>query len=138
MSPAQMKLAVTLGIAAGLVAAGAAVGWTLNGWRMSGQIRELEGTVATQKQAIATLDAANQRCSAGLADVRGAVQGFIADANGRQAAAAEAIERVAGAAEAHLQAAQGALARVRPAKGRECDQAALEAATYARKRRGGQ
>lgn len=120
---------------AGVAAAGLAAGWTLNGWRLSGQIHALQGVVSTQAQAIATLEGANQRCTAGVAEVSAAVKAYVAAGAARAREAAEAMQRAERGAQAHLAAARGALERPAPKAGEECDTAAAEAADYARRRK---
>lgn len=128
MSPEAIKLCIIAAIAAG-------AGWTINGWRLSGEISSLEGTVATQKQSIATLVGANDRCLAGVQDVKGAVKAYVDAGAARSEAAAAAMKQAAAAAKGHQDAATAALNRVQPAKGKECETIAGEAAKYARKRK---
>lgn len=135
MSPEQIKLLIIAAIAAALLAIGAGAGWTINGWRLSGEISRLEGTVATQKQSIATLVGANERCVAGVQEVKGAVKALVDDGARRSAEAAAAMEHAAAAAKGHQDAATAALSRVQAPKGKECETAAGEASAYAKKRR---
>lgn len=135
MSPDQVKLLIKIGILVAIAAAGAIAGWTLNGWRLAGQINQLKGVVSTQKQSIATLEGANHRCFAGVGEVKGAVKSIADEAAARTAAAAKAMEKASRDAQKHHDAAQEALRRALPPPGKECDTAAAEAATYARKRR---
>ena len=134
-NPVTMVYAAAALFAAGL-ALGGSTGWTLNGWRLSGEIQRLTGVAETQKQSLATFEGANKRCAAGLADVKGAVKGFVDDGARRSAAALKAMQEAAARAQGHLEDAKAALNRPMPAAGAECDTAAAEAAAYARKRKG--
>jgi len=131
VSPATIRLA----IAAGALLAAFLAGWWVNGWRMGAQVAELRGTVNTQRQSIATLDGANKRCVAGVADVRTAVKGMVDAQEQRSAATQAAIERASRAAVGHLEAAKAALARPPAAKGEECGTVAREAVEYSKRRR---
>jgi hypothetical protein len=133
MLSASAKAAAYAALFAGV--AGLAAGWTLNGWRLGAKVERLEGTVATQRQALAALDGANQRCVAGIAEVKGAVQQLVDDARRRAAAAAAAMARAEKQAAGHLAAARHALGRPMPEPGLECEQTAAEAAAYARRRK---
>lgn len=131
MNPLAIKaiaVAVVLAIVAG-------AGWTVNGWRLAGQLEQLQGVVDTQKQSLATLAGANERCAAGVADVKGAVKALVDDGTRRSAAAAAAMEQVAARAKGHLDGAAAALNRAMPAAGQECDTAAAEALDYAKRRK---
>lgn len=132
----RIAIALMIGGTLGGLALGFGAGWLLNGWRLAGELQELKGTVATQRQAIATLEGANGRCTASVAEVRGAVKDLV-DENARRAAAAQAaIARAEKSAEKHLQAATAALARPAPKAGEECATLVREALDYARKRKG--
>lgn len=135
MSPDQIKLCIQLAIAAALIVAGALGGWTVNGWRLAGEIARLNGIVETQKQSIATMEGANQRCTAGVAEVKDAVKGYVDAGAKAQQAAAAAIQKAAASAQGHLAAAKDALNRAMPPPGQECATAAEEAAAYAKKRK---
>lgn len=126
---------IKLAIAGAALLAATAAGWTLNGWRLAGKINELQGVVDTQAQALATLEGANTRCTAGVAEVKAAVKAYVeaGDARGREAA--EAMRQAARAAQGHLAAAKAALDRPAPKRGEECATAAAEASDYARRRK---
>lgn len=115
---------------------GAAGGWFVNGWRLAGEIQRLTGVVSTQEQSLATLKGANDRCTAGVNEVKTAVKGFIDEAGRRGAAAAAEMAKAAKAAEGHLAAAKDAMNRPPAPPGKECDTAATEASSYAKKRKG--
>lgn len=135
MSPEQIKLAIAAAVVAGAFAAGGGIGWTVNGWRLAGEIRQLQGVVSTQVQSMATLEGANKNCVAGVAGVRAEVKELVDDAKQRSAEAAAAMAAAAKEASGHLAAAKSALARPPVVRGKECPQAASEASTYARKRK---
>jgi hypothetical protein len=118
------------------LAVGFGAGWAINGWRLGTKVATLEGVVETQKQSIATLEGANQRCAAGVADVKGAVKAIADDAAARTAAAAAAMKAAEKGAAEHLAAAKDAMSRPPAAPGTECDRAAAEASAYAKKRKG--
>lgn len=137
MTPAQVALAVKAAILVGLVLVGFGAGWTVQGWRLGAEVAELQGTVDTQKQGLATFEGANQRCVAGLDDVKRSVKGYVDAAAARTDAAAKAIAAAAEAARAHEKAAADALARPLPAAGKECEAMVQEALDMAKRRRGG-
>lgn len=126
-----VKVAALAAVAALLVAGG----WTMKAWKDSGVISHLEGTIETQKQSIATLVGANERCAASVQDVKGAVQAYVAAGVRRSEEAAAAMELAAAAAKGHQAAATAALGRVQAPKGKECETAAGEASAYVKKRR---
>lgn len=130
-----MMLWIALAIAAASGAAGAAGGWSVNGWRLGAKVENLQGVIDTQKQSLETMEGANKRCTAGVADVKGAVKALVDEGNARTEAAAKAMQRAADAAKGHLADAKAALNRPMPSAGKECDTAAAEAAAYAKKRR---
>lgn len=132
MNPAYIKVL----IAAIALAAAAAGGWWINGWKLGEELARRQGVIDTQKQSLATLAGANERCTAGVQDVKTAVQGYIAEGARRSEAAAAAMEHAAAAAQGHQDAAKAALNRLQAPKGKECDTAAAEASAYARKRKG--
>lgn len=132
MSPETIKLCVMAAIAAVIFG----TGWAVKGWKDSGDLKEQQGIVATQKQTIATLEGANRSCLAGVQEVKAAVKGFIDAGTERSEAARIAMEAAAAAAQGHLAAAQAAVNRAAPAAGKECPTAAQEAQAYARKRKG--
>jgi hypothetical protein len=133
MTPTQIKLA----IAAALLVAAAAAGWTVNGWRLAGKVNELQGVVDTQAQALALLEASNIRCAAGVAEIQAAWKDHAAQEAARQRQAQEAMDTAARAAAGHLAAARAALKRPAPKAGEECSQVAAEAAAYVQRRKGG-
>lgn len=114
---------------------GGAAGWTLNGWRLSARVAELQGVANTQHQSIASLEGANVRCTTSVGDVKGAVKALVDAAEGRAQKAQAAMARAEKATAAHLAAARAALARPLPKAGAECDTLAQEAADYARRRK---
>lgn len=131
MNPLAIKaiaVAVVLALAAG-------AGWTVNGWRLAGELHRLQGVVDTQVQSLATLKGANDRCAAGVADVKEAVKAIADDAARRTAAAAKAAQQAEAGARAHLADAKAALNRPMPAAGKECETAAAEAVNYAKRRK---
>jgi hypothetical protein len=132
----SMKLEILVLSLVGALLAGFGGGWVVNGWRLSGDVARLEGTVDTQKQSLETYDGANKRCTASVADVKGAVKGIADEADARGKAAAEAMKKAAGEASGHLAAARDALSRPPALPGQECDTAAREATAYAKKRKG--
>jgi hypothetical protein len=134
MNPIAAKAAI-IAVAVALVV-GFGGGWTVNGWRLAGEIQRLDGVVSTQEQSLKTLEGANKRCAAGVADVQKAVQGFISQADRRAADAAKAMAKAAEAAKGHLEAAKDAMNRPPAKPGEECDTAAKEATSYAKKRKG--
>lgn len=134
LNPIAAKV-VLIAVAVALVV-GFGTGWQVNGWRLSGEIERLDGVVATQNQSIDTLKGANERCTAGVNEVKIAVKGFIADADTRSREAAAAMKKAAEAAQGHLAAAKDAMNRPPPKPGEECETAAREASSYARKRKG--
>jgi hypothetical protein len=123
-------------VAALAFAAGASSGWMVNGWRLGAQIEQLAGVVATQQQSLETLKGANQRCTAGVADVRKSLEAFYGAIAARTAAVEAAMKAAERASRAHQEAARQALARPAPKPGEECASAAREAAAYAAKRKG--
>lgn len=131
----QIKLCIVIALAAIALAAAGVGGWTLNGWRLSGQINKLQGTVDTQLQTIATLKGANDRCTAGVAEVTAAVKGYVDAGSARSEEAKAAMLAIADQAAGHLAAAKSAMNRPPPARGKECDAVAAEASAYARKRK---
>lgn len=133
----SLKMEILVASLVGALLAGFGAGWLVNGWRLGTENAELTGVVNTQKQSIATLDGANQRCAAGVADVKGAVKGIADEARARSEAAAKAMKIAEEAAKQHLADAKSALNRPLPAPGAECDTAAREATEYAKKRKGG-
>ncbi len=136
MTPAQIELLIKIAILVGLAALGFGGGWIVNGWRLAGEVEHLEGVVDVQKQSLATYEGANERCVAGLQDVKGAVKVIADGVAARTKAAAEAMARAEQASKAHLEAAQGALNRPMPAAGKECEAMVREAVEYAKKRKG--
>jgi len=129
----KTNVAIYLIIAA--LALGAAAGWVLNGWRLSGQIERLQGKVETQEQSIATLRGANGRCTAAVGDVKAAVQGIAERVEKNSRAAVAAMARAEKTAAGHLDAARSATARPMPAPGGECAALVKEALEYAARRR---
>lgn len=115
---------------------GAAGGWIVNGWRLERDVARLVGVTNTQQQAIDNAKGVNDRCLAGLDDVKGSVKALVVENRTRSAAAQAAIERAAKKAERHLKAATDALNRPMPAPGKECDALVREALDYARQRKG--
>lgn len=138
INPLCMKEVLIAAAIAGVVGlvTGFGSGWQVNGWRLSGKIQELDGVVATQNQSIDTLKGANERCTAGVTEVKTAVKGFIADADRRAQDAAAAMKAAAKVAQGHLDAAKNAMNRPPALPGKECDTAATEASSYAKKRKG--
>jgi len=136
LTPAQIELLIKVAVLVGLVLVGFGAGWTVNGWRLSGEVARLEGTVDTQKQSLETYEGANKRCTESVADVKGAVKGIADEAKARADAAAKAMQAAAVEAGKHHEAAKAALNRPLPAAGTECDSTAREAAAYAKKRKG--
>lgn len=132
----SLKLEILIVSLAGALLAGFGAGWLVNGWRLGTENAELKGVVETQKQSLATMEGANQRCAAGVADVKGAVKGIADEVRARSEAAAKAMKGAEEAAKQHLAAAQSALSRPPAAAGAECDTAAMEASAYAKKRKG--
>jgi hypothetical protein len=132
MNPTTIKLAIL----ATAIAAAAAGGWVVNGWRLAGELERLNGIVDTQQQSIETLAGVNKSCAAGLEDVKAAVKGYVDASDARGAAAAKAMAAAADAAKGHLAAAKDALNRPPAPPGQECATAAAEASAYARKRKG--
>lgn len=133
MSPIKFEIvaiAVVLAMSAGVVG-----GWTMNGWRLGARVERLQGAIDTQKQSIAMLKGANDRCTAGVAEVKGAVKGFVDEADKRGRDAAAAMKAAAVAAQGHLQDARDALNRPPAPAGQECETAAAEATRYAQKRK---
>jgi hypothetical protein len=122
-------------ILAAIAAAGAG-GWVLNGWRLAGELERRAGVIETQHQALETLKGANDRCAAGVADVRKSLAAFYADVDARSARVEAALEEAERAAQAHQEAARAALGRPMPKAGEECASVAGEAAAYAAKRKG--
>jgi len=116
--------------------AGFAAGWSVNGWRLGAENATLEGTVATQKQAITTLQGVNKSCQLGVAGVEAALKGLRDEETARGKAVEAALARVAGAAARIEQGAKDALKRPPAPRGKECETVAKEAADYARKRKG--
>ena len=114
---------------------GAAGGWFVNGWRLSGDLKEQKGIVATQNQSIETLKGANKNCTAGVAEVKDAVKSYVADSDARSAAAAAAMKKAAQEAKGHMDAVKEAMNRPPAPPGKECDTAAKEATDYAKKRK---
>lgn len=117
------------------LAMGVAGGWTMNGWRLGARVEKQQGIIETQKQGLATFEGANKRCTAGVAEVKEAVSGFIAAGDKRAAAAAKAIADATLAAKVHLDAATEALNRPPVERGKECEGVAAEASKYAQKRK---
>ena len=135
MTPDQIKLCVQLAIVAVVLAAAAAVGWTIQGWRLGGEIERLTGVVETQKQSIETAEGANKRCTAGLDDVKASVTAYVQAGTLAAERAAAAAQKAAASVQGHLDDAKAALNRAMPPPGKECETAAAEAAAYARKRK---
>jgi len=132
-----LKLEIFIACLLGALLAGFGAGWMVNGWRLSGDVEKLNGIVETQKQSLETFEGANKRCTASVADVKGAVKAIADDATARAKAAAEAMARAEAGGKAHLEAAKAALNRPMPAAGKECDAIVREAVDYATKRKGG-
>lgn len=135
MTPDQIQLAIKAAVVAVVLAIAAGAGWMVNGWRLSGKINTLQGIVDTQVQSLATLEGANQRCTAGVEEVKGAVKGYVDAGTKRSEAAAEAMRQAAAGAQRHLEAARGALNRPPAPAGKECETVAAEASAYAHKRK---
>lgn len=66
MTPGQVKLLVRLGIIVAIAAAGAAGGWTLNGWRLGSQIAQLKGELQHERDQLAVLAGGLEACNAGV------------------------------------------------------------------------
>ena len=132
----EIKLAILAAAIAGAFIAGAAGGWAVNGWRLGKDVAQLEGVRDTQVQTIETLTGANQRCTASVADVKGAVKGYVDAGDKATKAALEAMKRAEAAAQGHLAAAKEAMNRPPAPPGKECETVAAEAGKYARKRKG--
>lgn len=111
-------------------------GWLVDGWRHSGEIAELGGTIKTHEKSLEQLRGANAGCRTALDGVKGAVREIAEDAKRRSAAAAAAMQRAEKKAAEHLEAARAAGSRPMPEPGGECEQLAREAVDYAAKRRG--
>ncbi len=89
MTPEQIKLAVQLGIAALVLVAAAAAGWTLNGWRLG---TALEHAQRERDQALdqgKVLAQGVQACSAGVEEVQKVASDAIATSKGLLAKAQE-------------------------------------------------
>jgi hypothetical protein len=131
-----VKYEVAAAVLVASLAGGFGAGWFVNGWRLGVKTAELQGVVDTQKQSLATLEGVNQRCAAGVADVKGAVKVIADEAAARTEAATKAMQAAEKGAAAHLAAATSAMNRPPAPPGTECDRAAAEAEAYAKKRRG--
>jgi len=133
MNPLKIEIVAAL-LAAALLA-GIVGGWTMNGWRQGARVEKLKGVVDTQKQGLATLEGANKRCVAGVAEVQTAVKGFVDAGNKRAGEAAAAMKAAAVQAQGHLQDARDAMSRPPVVAGKECEGVAAEASAYAKKRK---
>ncbi len=122
---------------AGALAIGFAGGWLVNGWRLGGELERRAGVIEAQEQSLKTLEGANARCSAGVAQVRSSLAAFYASVDRRSRRVEQALGEAERAAGAHLKAAAAARDRPPPRAGEECAQAAAEAAAYAARRKAG-
>lgn len=133
MNPLSAQTAAIAAVVALVVGFGA--GWSANGWRLSAEVNRLQGVVDTQVQSLATLEGANKRCTAGVAEVKSAVKEIADDGARRTQAAASAMAKAAEAAKGHLADAKNAMNRPPIAPGQECAGVAKEASAYAKKRK---
>jgi len=110
--------------AAVLAAVGFSGGWAVNGWRLSGNIAELE--------------AANKDCARKVGEANAAMDELAKLIAERHKKAQEAIAAAEKKAQAHQRAAREALSRPPAPAGRECQALTSEALDYAKRRKAGQ
>lgn len=102
MTPDQIQLAIKAAIIALVLAAAAAGGWTLNGWRLSGQLEQLRGEKKVLEDQVRVLGEATRACSAGVDQAKrvgelavGQIRAHLAELKNLHAAAnREAVDRL--------------------------------------------
>lgn len=98
-------------VAAVIFTAGATSGWTLNGWRLGGEVATLKGEKAVLEGNVAVLTDANATCKANVADVRAALAKFYQAQETLAETVRAAIAKAAPQAAEHLRRAEELLAR---------------------------
>ena len=91
-----------IALVAAILAAGAAGGWTLNGWRLGSQIGPLKAEISRLQARTAILENANAQCASSVKTQNEAVKGILEGGKQREARAkkdaADARRQVAGLA----------------------------------------
>lgn len=121
-----MRIAIT----AAVFAAGAAVGWGLNGWRLNSKVADLTVKLANSESRVAVLEPANAKCAVDVADVRQAFAELKAAEAKRAAAALAAITKAKLVAEANFETARLTMEAARPPAGQECPAIITEERNY--------
>lgn len=131
MSP---LLWIRLAIVAAIFAAGAVVGWGLNGWRLNSQVADLQVKLANATARVAILEPANDKCAADVKDVRQAFADWQATEARRTEAVKVAVSKAGLVAAANFETAKLIMAEPRPAAGQECAGIVNEEAAYVQSR----
>jgi hypothetical protein len=126
-------------IAAGIFLAGMGLGattaWTVQGWRLGGQIETLKGSNRLLTEQNAVLTDSNERCKVDVDQVRGAVKAVVDAAAKRVEDAARAMKGAERQAGVHLKRAGEILNRSKVAPDKWCATIQKEQLEYLKLRR---